>query len=174
MNFQQFTDKTLKDIEIKATELFDRNFEQQGFFGTKWKERKDGNNGRAILMGVGRLRGGVKTPKRNGNSIVWSFDVPYAKAHNEGLKRSVTIPAHERYKHRGDVVKEKYINKSGKVSTRKIKVEIKEDVRSHKRKMNIPQRQFIGNHPILRLEIKRIIDRNAKKLMEDFKNNLKK
>ena len=40
MDFKQFTDKTLKDIEIKATELFDRNFEQQCFFGSKWKQNQ--------------------------------------------------------------------------------------------------------------------------------------
>lgn len=35
MDFKQFTDKTLKDIEIKATEMFDKNFQNSGFFGKK-------------------------------------------------------------------------------------------------------------------------------------------
>jgi len=64
MNFQQFTDKTLKDIEVKATELFDRNFEQEGFFGTKWKERKAGNDGRAVLMGAWKITTRHKSTKK--------------------------------------------------------------------------------------------------------------
>ena len=101
MNFQQFTDKTIRDIGVKATELFDRNFEQQGFFGKKWQSRKNNSDpGRGILMGrgSGRLRKGVKTPKQNGNSLVWNFDVPYAKIHNEGgtIKTTQSVRAHSR------------------------------------------------------------------------------
>lgn len=155
MNFQQFTDKTLKDIEVKATELFDRNFEKQGFFGTKWKERKNGSNGRAILMGVGRLSRGVKTPKRNGNTIVWSFDVPYAKIHNEGG----TIKTNQNVRPFSRTVKGK-----------------EQKVRAFTRSVNIkmPQRQFIGDHPQLRQAIEVIVNRNAKKLIEDFKTKFKK
>lgn len=155
MNFQQFTDKTLKDIEVKATELFDRNFEQEGFFGTKWKERKAGNDGRAVLMGVGSLRRGIKAPKRSGNTIVWSFDVPYAKIHNEGgtIKATQSVRAFDR------TIK-------GKA----------QKVKAHTRNVNIkmPQRQFIGDHPRLRQAMEVIINRNAKKLIEDFKTNFKK
>jgi phage gpG-like protein len=155
MNFQQFTDKTLKDIEVKATELFDRNFEQQGFFGTKWAARKNGSNGRAILMGVGRLRRGVKTPKRSGNTIVWNIDVPYAKIHNEGG----TIKA----------------TQSVRPFSRTIKGR-EQKVRAFTRSVNIkmPQRQFIGDHPQLNQAVEVIVSRNAKKLIEDFKTNFKK
>ena len=155
MNFKQFTDKTLKDIEVKATEMFDRNFEQQGFFGTKWKERKNHDSTRAILMGVGRLRRGVKTPKRNGNTIVWNFDVPYAKIHNEGgiIKATQNV----------------------RPFTRTVKGK-EQKVKAFSRSVNIkmPQRQFIGDHPQLRAAIEIIVNRNAKKLIDDFKNNLQK
>ena len=155
MNFQQFTDRTLKDIEVKATELFDRNFEKQGFFGTKWKERKSGSNGRAILMGVGRLRHGARTPKRNGNSIVFTFDVPYAKIHNEGG----TIKATQNVRPFSRTVKGK--EQKVKAFTRSVNIKM-------------PQRQFIGDHPQLREAMELIINRNAKKLIEDFKTKFKK
>ena len=154
MNFQQFTDKTLKDIEVKATEMFDRNFEQQGFFGTKWKDRKNGNDDRAILMGVGRLRRGVKTPKRNGNTIVWNFDVPYAKIHNEGG----TIKATQNVRPFTRTVKGK--EQKVKAFTRSVNIKM-------------PQRQFIGDHPQLRQAMEVIVNRNAKKLIDDFKTKFK-
>lgn len=155
MNFQQFTDKTLKDIEVKATELFDRNFEQQGFFGTKWKDRKNGNNGRAILMGVGRLRRGLKSPTRNANTIVWQFDAPYAKIHNQGG----TISATQNVRSFSRTI-------NGKV----------QKVKAFSRTVNIkiPQRQFIGDNPQLRQAIELIVNRNAKKMIQDITDKYKK
>ena len=155
MNFQQFTDKTLKDIEIKATEMFDRNFEQQGFFGAKWKERKSGSNGRAILTGTGRLRRGLKNPKRNANSIVWSFDVPYAKIHNEGgtIKTTQAVRPFSR------TVKGK--EQKVKAFTRNVNIKM-------------PQRQFIGDHSQLRAAVEVIMNHNAKKVINDYLKKLKK
>lgn len=158
MDFKQFTDKTLKDIEIKATELFDRNFEQQGFFGSKWKQRKnDSDSGRGILMGrgSGRLRKGIRATKRSGNTITWQFDVPYAKIHNEGG----TIKTTQNVRPFNRTVK-------GKV----------QKVKSFSRKVNIkiPQRQFIGDHPQLRAAIETIVDRNVKKFNDDLLKNIKK
>jgi phage gpG-like protein len=155
MNFQQFTDKTLKDIEVKATELFDRNFEQGGFFGSKWKERKIADSGRGLLMGTGRLRKGIHTSKRSNNTITWQFDVPYAKIHNEGgtIKTTQNVRAFNR------TVK-------GKV----------QKVRAFSRKVNIsiPQRQFIGDHKQLRAAIVTIVDRNLKKLSDEIIKNRQK
>ena len=158
MNFQQFTDKTLKDIEVKATELFDRNFEQGGFFGSKWKERKNNSDpGRGILIGPGsgRLRKGIHTSKRSNNTITWQFDVPYAKIHNEGG----TIKATQNVRPFSRTVK-------GKV----------QKVKSFSRTVNIkmPQRQFIGDHPQLREAIETIVDRNIKKFNDEILKNIKK
>lgn len=154
MDFKQFTDKTITDIGVKATELFDRNFENQGFFGKKWQARKGNtDSGRGILMGrgSGRLRKGVQRPKRNGNTLVWRFDVPYAKIHNEGG----TINATQNVRPFTRVVKGK-----------------EQKVRSFSRKVNIkmPQRQFIGDHQELRNAVGVIVDRNIKKLVQELKN----
>lgn len=158
MDFKQFTDKTLKDIEIKATELFDRNFEQQAFFFNKWQKRKnDSDPGRGILMGrgSGRLRKGIKATQINGNTITWNFDVPYAKIHNEGG----TIKTTQNVRPFSRTVKGK-----------------EQKVKAFSRKVNIkmPQRQFIGDHPVLRLAVKRVVDINLKKLNDNLLKNIKK
>ena len=158
MNFKQFTDKTIADIGVKATELFDRNFEQQGFFGKKWDKRKNNvDPGRGILIGKGSgtLRKGAQKPKRSGNSLTWEFDVPYAKIHNEGG----TIKAVQSVRPFSRTVKGK-----------------EQKVRAFTRSVNIkmPQRQFIGDHPQLRQAMEIIINRNAKKLIDSYLKNLKK
>ena len=158
MDFKQFTDKTLKDIEIKATELFDRNFEQQAFFFNKWQKRKnDSDSGRGILMGrgSGRLRKGIKATQINGNTITWSFDVPYAKIHNEGG----TIKTTQNVRPFSRTVKGK-----------------EQKVKGFSRKVNIkmPQRQFIGDHPIVRQRTEDIIGANFNELQTYFYNKLKK
>ena len=158
MNFRQFIDKTLKDIEVKATELFDRNFEEQGFFGKKWDKRKnDSDPGRGILMGrgSGRLRRSLQNPKRGSNSITWNLDVPYAKIHNEGG----TIKATQNVRPFNRTVKGK--EQKVKAFTRNVNIKM-------------PQRQFIGDHPKLRLEIETIITRNAKKITDDILKSIKK
>lgn len=157
MDFKQFTEKTITDIGVKATELFDRNFEQQGFFGKKWQQRKNNSDsGRGILMGKGsgRLRKGVQTPKRNGNLLVWQFDAPYAKIHNDGgtIKTTQSVRSFSR------TVKGK-----------------EQKVRAFSRNVNIkmPQRQFIGDHPTLRLAIQTVVERNIKKFTQDLLKNKK-
>ena len=158
MDFKQFTDKTIADIGVKATELFDRNFEQQGFFGKKWDKRKNNvDPGRGILIGKGsgRLRKGAQKPKRSGNSLTWQFDVSYAKIHNEGG----TIKATQSVRPFSRTVKGK-----------------EQKVRAFTRSVNIkmPQRQFIGDHPQLRQAMEVVINRNAKKLIDNYLKNLKK
>lgn len=157
MTINQFTEKTLRDIEVKATEMFDRNFEQQGFFGKKWDKRKgDSDPGRGILMGrgSGRLRRGIRSTTRSSNSITWTFDVPYAKIHNEGG----TIVARQNVRPFTRVVKGKQQNVKG--FSRNVNIKI-------------PQRQFIGDHKQIRDAIGVIINRNAQKLIEGLGNNLR-
>lgn len=150
MDFQQFERKLIKDLSVKATELFDRNFEKQGFFGKKWQPRKNNiDPKRAILMGKGRLRGSLKTPKISGNNIKWNLSVPYAKIHNEG--GVINCIQHVRGHNRKG---------KGKVQT----------VKSFNRVVNIkiPQRQFIGDSQELRNELKRVVNINFQKVATEL------
>lgn len=148
IDFKKVQEKILNDIAVKATEMFDRNFENQGFFGKKWQPRKNNiDPKRAILMGKGRLKRSLKKPTQTPNKLQWTLDVPYAKIHNQGGGFSGT----QNVRGFGRLVKGKNQN-----------------VRGFKRTVNtkIPQRQFIGDSPELRNEIKRIVDNNIKRLNE--------
>ncbi len=125
------------------------NFKKQGFLGASfqsWNARKNPNawgqkpkrNGRALLVDSGRLRGSIRVLRTSWDAVVVGSDVPYAKAHNEGLRVGQI-----------QSVKEFERKVKGKVQT----------VRAFTRHINqdIPQRQFLGDSPYLRERLQRII-----------------
>jgi len=119
--------KALKDLKIELTEKFDKNFSQGGFFGNRWKSRKDGYQ--THLNNTGALRRSIKS-HIEGDAIVFTSSKPYAAAHNEGVNKRVKVKS-----------------KKGKTFTRK---------------MNLPQRQFIGEYPGMEKTVERI----AKQVIE--------
>ena len=87
-----------------AVRLFKRNFQEESFFGRKWKEVKRRLHGakgaagiRKILTGpTGNLGRSIQYTPHRGSVTVHS-DLPYAEAHNEGTTtagrgRHTTIP----------------------------------------------------------------------------------
>jgi phage gpG-like protein len=118
------------------------NFRRQGFLGStfeRWNKRKKSwrkkdDNGRSILISTGRLRRSVRVIQATPDTIVIGSDVPYAKAHNEGLRLGVI--------------------QSVQGFTRKNGV----DVKAHKRRINmkIPRRRFMGNSPYLNAKLQRV------------------
>lgn len=113
--------KILKDLKVELTDKFDKNFSQGGFFGNRWKPKKDGSASHLIKRGT--LRRSIKS-RIEGDSIVFTSSTPYAAAHNEGVSRNVTVKS-----------------KKGKTFTRK---------------MNLPQRQFIGEYAGMQKTVERI------------------
>lgn len=117
------------------------NFRRQGFLGNtfqRWATRKEGwkkdrRTGRSILVGTGRLRRSIRMTYVGVDSVSIGTDVPYAKAHNEGLQLGVI-----------QTVKS-FTRKSGSV------------VSQHTRRIDqrLPKRQFIGDSPYLRAKIAR-------------------
>lgn len=127
-------DDILRDARVKLTEMFKNNFREQGFFGQKWvatKVSKASKRGQgSILIVTGAMRRSIHSMIR-GMAVVFTSNLPYTALHNEGRKFTVTVTvrAHSRTN-----------RKTGNTCT----------VRSHSRHMNMPQRQFIGDHsPIL-------------------------
>jgi phage gpG-like protein len=117
------------------------NFKRQGFLGATFQPwmkrkvmRKGSNNNGAILIHIGRLRRGNRILFVQKDAVMIGNDVPYAKAHNEGLRIGLI--------------------ESVKGFTRKSGVEVK----AHTRKVNMdmPKRQFMGNSPYLNMRIKRV------------------
>jgi phage gpG-like protein len=141
------------------------NFRAGGFQGAtfkKWKKSKG-----TTLVKTGALRAATYYTTQNGQVTIKN-NMPYAKIHNEEFKGTVSIKAHTRNKHRGDILKESYINKKGITATRKIKLTVAEGVKAHTRKMNIPQRQFMptnqGDSPVLMNAIQREVARDLENI----------
>jgi phage gpG-like protein len=137
------------------------NFRRQGFLGEaleRWPARKKKtkwgntprNSGRAILVDSGKLRRANRITQADWQAIVIANAMPYAKAHNNGLRVEVTqnVKAHKRKLGKGIY----------SVKTKKERKSII-NVTAHKRKvkMNLPKRQFIGDSPYLRRNIQRTI-----------------
>ena len=141
-----------------ALKFFNDSFKKQGWDDngiTKWKKRKSkkDNAGRGILIKSGALRRSIKIKESNFNRIIISSNMPYSKIHNEGFKGNENVKAHIRRVF-GNV---KVSNVSTR-KTRKIKAVVEvQQVSAHKRKMNMPQRQYMGNSRTLqKIQIKKI------------------
>ena len=143
-------DKILKDGKVKLTEMFDRNFTEQGFFGKKWvatkvsKVNKAGKKG-SILIVTGQMRRSIRSYVR-GNGIVFTSNLPYTALHNEGGTFAVSVRAHSR------------TSKKGNTYT----------VRSHTRNMTMPQRQFIGEHERVQQALGDIVAKNLQQMSEQL------
>lgn len=80
-----------KLIGNKAVMMFKQNFQEEGFFGQKWKEvkrrqdpkTKGAARFRAILTGSGDLGRSVKMQVATSSFTIYS-DLPYSSTHNDG------------------------------------------------------------------------------------------
>lgn len=132
----------------KGLRFIDDNFKNQSWAGTpniNWKKRKGNKDaGRALLIKKGVLRRSFQAQTAIGQ-VRFFTPVPYAMAHNEGLRETVSIPAHTRKKIK--TAKVQMINeftKSGKHKTKTVQIhEGDSNVKAHSRKMNIPRRQMM-------------------------------
>ena len=146
-------DKILKDAKVKLTDMFDRNFTEQGFFGKRWvatkasKVNKSGKQG-SILIVTGQMRRSIRSYIR-GNSIVFTSNLPYTALHNEGGTYAVSVRAHTRTSRKGNTY----------------------TVRSHTRNMRMPQRQFIGEHTRVQQQLADIIAKNLQQMSEQLAKN---
>lgn len=135
-----------------AVNFFKDSFKKQGWLGNSfepWKPRKTvtkwgktkRNKGRAILVDTGRLRRSIRLIKASNLTAVIGTDVPYARAHNEGVRLGEIqqVKAHERFTYK----KQRLVKPS--------------KVMAHVRNINqnIPQRQFMGNSPYLTKQLQR-------------------
>lgn len=142
-----------------ALRFIDDNFRRQSWEGVPWKRRKPSakrNRGRAILVDTAKLRRGNRFRKASGTAIVFN-DIPYAKAHNEGFRGNVRIPAHQRRLFGRFKVSSV---KTRRTSLRRTEKGIT-NVKAHARYMRLPRRQFAptGKRPSAKLtsEIQRSV-----------------
>jgi phage gpG-like protein len=144
-----------------------QRFAQRNWIGTGteyWRPRKaytkwgktPRNKGRALLVDTGRLRRSVRIMGKTSSSVTIGSDVPYAKAHNDGFKGTISqsVSAHTRRK----TVKQ----------GRSRQVVGTTQVSAHNRsiKQNIPRRRFIGQSPYLTKQIERLITSEIQKALK--------
>ena len=114
-----------------------QNFQRKAFFSDAWKPRKDPKAPGSLLVVTGAMRRSIKS-EVVGHGVRFSSSLPYTTIHNEGGKGTLTVRTHYRTSKKGKRYK----------------------VRAHKRRFNIPQRQFIGDGKETQQLIKNVIDDN--------------
>lgn len=143
---KQLEANILKDMRAELHEEFDRNFERKAFFTDAWKPRKDQKALGSLLEVTGAMRRSIKAEVVD-HGVHFSSSLPYTTIHNEGGKGTLTVKAH-------------YRTRNGK----------RYKVRSHKRRFNMPQRQFIGDGKETQQLIKGVIGEN----LQQFEKSLAK
>ena len=143
----------LTDVKVELTEMFDKNFERKGFFEKKWPARKntDAKQKGTLLLVTGKMRRSIRSSVR-GTSVVFTSAMPYTALHNEGGSFTQRVKAHARTN-----------KKTGKSY----------QVKSHIRNMNMPQRQFIGDHKEVREAIGAITGENLKEYFDNLAKEIK-
>lgn len=125
-----------KIVANKAVSMFKKNFREEGFFGTKWKDVKRRTNPpknsrhpadalRRILTGrSANLGRSIRFRVDTGKAIIYS-DLPYSSAHNDGT------------------------NNAGR-----------------NRNVHIPKRQFLGDHEQIRDMVQTTINQQLKSIFK--------
>lgn len=150
-DLKRFMDKAAKTAALTARRLYRQSFKKKKFIGgtQKWKPVIDKRTGKpkdtplresSILFNSLEVR-------HTGMTATVSTPVKYAKIHNEGGKGNVTIRKHRRRL------------PTGKTTT----------VKSHSRKVNIPQRQFMDIpgqkvSPYIRAKIQATYEKQLEKI----------
>lgn len=140
----------VQDVAVLAADAFDKNFETQSFFGQPWQpskyvERENALKGKSrfLLQKTGKLRKSIRYGTA-GNMIRFYSNMAYAAIHNEG--GIISHPGGTAYF---------YDKKKGQpvwISNRKAFG--KNYPRTKPHTIDIPQRQFLGNHKLLEKIIK--------------------
>ncbi len=142
---QKDLDNALTEIGEEVLHQVDDNFRSGGFYGHKWKPKKDGSP--SNLIKSGRLRRGISYYIR-GNRLYFTTDTEYGLLHNEGTPATgikQTVKQHFRRITRGPRRGQGVL------------------VRGHTRRMRMPKRQFIGKHYQLVKAIRDMIEERVNK-----------
>lgn len=80
----QLIKRILRDIRVEMADEFDRNFERQAYFNTKWqRKRSPASKSSTLLVDTGALRRSVQS-RVTDHSVIFESTLPYAAIHNEG------------------------------------------------------------------------------------------
>lgn len=154
-----------------AMNYFKDSFRRQGWrdqYLVAWEKRKDQgrrNKGKAIMVQSGRLRNSIRIVESTWARTVIGTAVPYADANNSGFKGTVHVKAHIRHTYKK--VKETYTTRKGTTRSRSMrKAGGSYQVKAHQRKMDLPQRQFMGDSEMMFRKIDQAVIRAVDKIFE--------
>jgi phage gpG-like protein len=171
MNFQEFFKILIKDIAVDAADAFDRNFDNESFFGDKWKKNR-ANTQTLNKHGNSGLRGSINH-RISGSAIVFTSSKPYAKIHNEGGDVVVTQKMKGYfwamyYKSAGAVQTKKNGAQRNNRRNEKLSVEAQKwkslALLKLGSKIKMTKRQFIVSHPQLNKRIEEVVQHNLKEV----------
>lgn len=182
MNIQQLFNQLLKDIKVELDDEFDRNFERKAFFNTAWKPAKHDTIG-SLMMRTGALRKSLQSQIIHNNAIKWQSSLPYANIHNTGGTITVTpkMKGYFWYRYRMATGSTMFNNKK-EVRKNKINQRLTTEALFWKTmalkkvgsQIHIPQRQFIGKHPVVHQTVKDVTDDWFNTDVKNFINNVLK
>ncbi len=156
-----------KNVKVELDEEFDKNFERKAFFDRQWAPLSPYYHPMtgSMLLRTGALRKSIHSRLVGNSSINYYSSLRYAGIHNEGgiIEQNFVPTSKQRrfffakYKQTGD---EKF-RRSAMAK------------RIH-RKIAIPARPFIGDHPKVREAIGEIATEIiAQEIQKEMENNLK-
>ena len=169
-------DRTIDALNRAARTIPDKagtlavNFSKKRFVEQNWidhatqtwkrrKERGRKRSARAVLTRTGRLRRSIRKGKVTDEYVIIETDVPYARIHNEGFRGTVNVKVHKRskYKNRKEGTGV-YSVRSRKERTRTVRDTTNTHwVQSHKRRVNMPKRQYLGSSAVMNKQIQRMM-----------------
>ena len=151
------TKKILNDLRVELSDEFDRNFQRKAVFDRPWPPRKHINRKGTLLLVTGKLRRSIRS-RVDTDSVVWETSERYAAIHNYG--GTITVTARMKkffwYKYkatRDDAWKWMALMKVGT-------------------KIQIPQRQFLGDHPEVRRRAEAVVQRNITQAAQELVKRL--
>lgn len=147
---EQLKKDIIRDMRVELSDEFDANFNRKAFFTERWKKRRDTAARGSLLVVTGKLRRSIQA-QETADGVRFSSQVPYATLHNEGGTGSVSIRSHTRTSRRGKT----------------------HNVRQHTRKINVPQRQFVGDGDETQRIISEVINDNITAYTHQLNNTLK-
>lgn len=182
MDLQIFHQNIIKDVKTELMDEFDRNFERKAFFDQAWPKTSLINRKGSMMARTNNLRRGYQA-KIQGEKIAFTNSMPYASIHNEGGEITVTAKMKRYfwamyYQATGGIL---YNVKTKAAAKTKKNQALSIEARQFKalammpigKKIKIPSRRVIGNHPRIKQVISGVVDNHLKELNDIILNKLK-
>ncbi len=171
INFGYAKENLLRDTArmaaVESLKFFKDSFRNGGFTDTsfvKWADRKSPLGGKRVMYGTGVLMQSIQKTEENTQRVVVTSDTPYSSIHNDGGTITVTAQMKkywwaQYYKLSGKVTTTKRGKKSNTARNKKLNAQAEYCKRMALMKVGskiqIPQRQFMGESQTLMNELDR-------------------